>query len=234
MKTINEELYELYASKWEGVSAALLTSVEEDEKTPTHPLLLYVDDEEAWQNADLKVMIFGQETNDWENWPKPVKSIEHLRSVYDGFFNKGKCWSYGGFWNGIARFQELLNKKYPEKKIRYLWNNIVKVGLADEAGRPLPCMYDEIERDNFHVIPDEVNILKPNVLIFLTGPKYDDLIRENFGEVGYTPLPPFQERELARLSLPAAKFAFRTYLPRNLFMNDVNSFFNPIVDEIVF
>jgi hypothetical protein len=228
MKSINEQLHELYASKWEALSAALLTSVKDDEKTPTHPLLLHVDNEEAWQNADLKVMIFGQETNDWEKWPQPVKSIEHLLGVYDGFFNKGACRSYGGqFWNGVARFQWLLGKKYPEKKIRYLWNNIVKIGLADEKGRPLPCMYDEIERTNFHVIPDEVNILRPNVFLFLTGPKnfYENTIRENFGEVAYAPLSPFEERQLARLSLPAANCAFRTYHPNFLWRHDINSYF---------
>lgn len=234
MKSLNEQLYELYNSKWTALSQALQESVRDDPETPTNPLLLYVDNEEAWQQADLRVMIFGQETNDWDNWNDPSKKIDHLRKVYDGFFNKGACWSYGGhFWNGVARFKKLLGEKLPGKKIQYLWNNIIKVGKADEAGRPQECIYS-VERALFRVIPDEVSILKPNAFLFLSGPYYDDAIRNNFGEVGYTPVPPFEEKQLAKLNLPLTDvaFAFRTYHPRYLFNHDINSYFNAIIDGI--
>ena len=236
MKSINEQLSELYASKREALSEALPKSVEgAPHPHPTNPLLLYVGDEEAWQSAHLRVMIFGQETNSWEGYYSPDKSIAHLCGMYNRFFNKGGCWEYGGyFWNGIARLQKMLGRKFSQKKIEYLWNNIVKVGKADEKGRPPECIYG-LERSFFRVIPDELGILKPNILIFLTGHGYDNLIRENFGKVSRAAIPPFKEKQLARLSMPATptvEAAFRTYHPGFLWRNDIDSYFNAIIGEI--
>jgi hypothetical protein len=126
-----------------------------------------------------------------------------------------------------------LNAKYPDKQIRYVWNNIVKIGKVREAGpgRPPKNIYDA-ERKFFHVIPDEVKILKPDIILFLTGPDYDDAIRDNFGETVYSPVPPYSERQLAKLSIPSIGFAFRTYHPNYLWRNDINSYFNAIVENI--
>ncbi|MDR0565939.1 MAG: hypothetical protein LBG47_02725 [Prevotellaceae bacterium] len=236
MKSINEQLNELYASKWEALSEALLESVEGGApKKPQNPMLLYVGDEKAWQNADLRVMIFGQETNDWEGYFSTDKPIAHLCDVYDRFFNKEGYRKHGGcFWNGVARLKKMIGEKFPQRQISYLWNNIVKVGKAYEKGRPPKYMYD-IERTLFRVIPDEVSILKPNLAIFLTGNSYDNLIRENFGQVGYAAIPPFGEKQLARLSIPAAETlgsAFRTYHPGYLFRHGINAYFSAIIGEI--
>jgi hypothetical protein len=235
MESINERLYALYAEKWGAIGEALQESVDDDPVTPTNPLLLYVDNEEAWQRADLRVMVFGQETNDWENEYHPDKTIERLCGVYDRFFNKGECWSYGGhFWNGLSRLKKTLDEKLPSRQVQYLWNNIIKVGKAYESGRPPECIYGQ-ERLHFGVIPEEVNILRPNVLLFFTGPNYDDAIRNSFGEVGYAPVPPFDARQLARLSVPAAPtadFAFRTYHPGYLFRDNIDRYLDAIAQEI--
>jgi hypothetical protein len=200
------------------------------EPGPTNPLLLRIDKEDEWLSADLRIMIFGQETNDWEK--QPDKSMEHLYGVYDRFFNKGECWSYGGaFWRGVSRFTDILAKKFPDRQTRYVWNNIVKVGKCEEKGRP-PINIQEAEDEYFHVIPDEVKILKPNIILFLTGPKYDDAIRKNFGELEYAGIPPYTERQLAKISIPETDFAGRTYHPNYLWRNDINAYFNAIVNEI--
>jgi hypothetical protein len=116
MKSINKQLHELYASKWEALSEALQKIVEDGPQVPAHPLLLYVDNEEEWLQADLRVMIFGQETNGWE---ADDDTIESICVEYDKFFHKGVCWERGGhFWNGVGRFQDLLAEKFPDKKIQ--------------------------------------------------------------------------------------------------------------------
>jgi hypothetical protein len=148
-------------------------------------------------------MVFGQETNDWEKEYHPSITMPHLCDVYDRFFNKGACQSSGvHFWNGLTRFQNILGEKFPDKQIQYLWNNIIKIGKDGEKGRPPEYIYEQ-ERLHFNVIPEEINILQPNVLLFLTGPSYDDAVRNNFGETVYTPIPPFDGRQLAKLSIPS-------------------------------
>jgi hypothetical protein len=232
MKSINEQLHELYASKWEAISEALQKIAEDGPQVPAHPLLLYVDNEEAWLQADLRVMIFGQEPNGWE---ADDDTIESICAEYDKFFYKGGYRKKSRpFWHGICYFLRMLAEKFPDKKIQYLWNNIVKIGNAHDKGRPVECIREQ-ERTLFRVIPGEMNILKPNVVLFLSGPRYDDVIRENFAEVSYAPLPPYTERQLAKLSIPeipSAELAFRTYHPGYLFRNDINSYFGAIIDEI--
>lgn len=80
------------------------------------------------------------------------------------------------------------------------WNNIVKIGKHGDKGFPPDYIY-EIEREHFHVIPQELEILNPNVVLFLTGPNYDSIIKDNFGELKYEALPNSTERQLSRVTL---------------------------------
>jgi hypothetical protein len=110
----------------------------------------------------------------------------------------------------------------------------VKIGSVHAKGRPTECIREQ-ERTLFRVIPDEMSILKPNVVLFLSGPHYDDVIHENFGEVGYAPLPPYKERQLAKFSIPeipSIELAFRTYHPCYLSINGIKSYFSAIINEI--
>jgi hypothetical protein len=233
MTNINEQLRALYESKWRAISIPLWhIAYNDDPPEPTNPLLLHIDKEEEWQSADLRVMFFGQETNDWEGYGGS-STVENLLGVYDRFFNKGGCWEYSGsFWQGIRLFENMLDASYPGKRIRYVWNNITKVGKSEEKGRAPEYIY-ELELEHFHVIPDEVRILKPDIIVFFTGPYYADAIRDNFGDVVYTPLPPYTERQLARVSIPEIGLAIRTYHPNYLLRSGTREiYFNSIVKEI--
>jgi hypothetical protein len=231
---MNKQLYELYSSKWSGLSSAIKQIIEDDnlDIKPTSPLLIYIDKEEEFQNADIRVMIYGQETNGWfEGFYSDIKPI---LDCYDNFFNGGECWNYGGhFWNGVKKFRTMLEKKYQNnKKIRYIWNNIVKIGKSDQKGFPPDYIY-EVERNHFSVIKDELQIIKPNVVLFLTGPFYDSVIADNFGQLKYTALSPFSNRELSRVELSGIDFAFRTYHPNFLWHKGlIDSFFERIINEI--
>jgi hypothetical protein len=228
---MNEQLLKLYSSKWRGLSAAITTILEDDilDIKPANPLLLYIKKEEDYKTADIRLMVFGQETNGWYD---EGANMEAVRGNYDNFFNGEKCWGYGGqFWNGVSRFLSSLQSKYPDKRIRAIWNNIVKIGKQSEKGFPPDYIY-EIEREFFHVIPDELQILKPNVVLFLTGPNYDSIIADNFGELKHEALTIFPERELSEVSLDGVDFAFRTYHPNYLWRKGIDKYFETIIENI--
>ena len=126
-----------------------------------------------------------------------------------------------------------MQKKFPDKKIRLTWNNIVKIGKHGAKGFPPDYIY-EIEREHFHVIPQELEILNPNVVLFLTGPNYDSIIKDNFGELKYEALPNSTERQLSRVTLKNVPFAYRTYHPNYLWRNDIDDYFDTIIDDINF
>lgn len=229
---MNNQLLQVYTSKWADAMLGFNPIFENDdfEVKPTNPLLLYIDDEENYETADIRLMIFGQETNGW--YDEQGVSIIEVQNLYDKFFNKGECWSYGGqFWNGIKRFVTSLQKKYPDKRIRVIWNNIVKIGKEGAKGMPPNYIYD-IEKEFFKVIPKEIEILKPNIVVFFTGPKYDQIIEHNFGILKYEALPNSTERQLSRVRLKNVEFAYRTYHPNYLWRNDIDDYFDTLIEDI--
>ena len=233
-------LRELYASKWEQLSSAMKPIVEGNNYSikPTNPLLLWPclgDDE--YDKADIRVMILGQETNDWYGTFNPYADknaeIERLFEFYNEFYNVDQSYR-SQFWNGFNLFKNLLNKKFPNKNIRYAWNNVIKIGKDSQKGLPPDYIYN-IEQSYFRILEDEINILKPHIMLFLTGPNYDNYIKDKLGEVYFKQISPFTSREIAELNINDVNFAFRTYHPNYLYRQGkgvINQFFQTIIDKI--
>jgi hypothetical protein len=68
------------------------------------------------------------------------------------------------------------------------------------------------------VIKKEISVFEPDVVIFFTGPNYDDIMKDVFGPLALSPVhDDFSVRQLARVeseSLPT--LSFRTYHPNYL------------------
>ena len=230
---MNETLQKLYKSSWNIFSKELMEIINDDEKEnkPTNPLLLYID-EKKYENADIKVMIFGQETNDWEGdfQNNPNLSLE----TYDDFYNSNDCFGYAGqFWNGYNRFLTLLSNKFPEKSIASIWNNVIKVGNSGRNKNYPPEYIYNIEKDYFNVISDEIEILNPDVILFFSGPYYDSEIRNSLKNVSFQPFSKkYNERALAKVNYLNRQNIYRTYHPKYLWMNNINDFFEEIINDI--
>jgi len=249
MKTINERLYDLYASKWKGLCSAFQPVLNDNSVAikPTNPMLLYIDKEEEFKNADVRIMIFGQQTYDW-NYPSGKNSsplytgsdtdIGTIIKCYYEFYCTRHAFDVyiGSFWNGFKKFMKMLGEKYPEKNIQYVWNNIVKIGKAkigNVNAKGLPPKYIcDIEKIYFQVIAEEVRIIKPDIILFLTGTKYENKITDNFGDIPFTALALSREkeRELAKVSIPDVNLAFRTYNPG--YLCSPNRYYPSIINEI--
>jgi len=194
---------------------------------PTSPLLLDVP--EAYFSAKVKVMYFGQETNGWaeeywDDWHRDANITNEcsiLRGAYrkfygDGIYGDGKCRNlHSPFWNGAKQLEVALRDHYRARRqtVRCLWNNIVKVGLSGRKGRPSAEIL-EWQSPFFDVIRLEVSLLAPDIVVFFTGPKYDEFIRRVFPDARFEAARGRTERQLARVTaagLPRA--AVRTYHP---------------------
>lgn len=236
----NLELENLYLSEWESMSNALLSFNEEDpgddENRATNPLLLQIDS--SYANADLKVMFFGQETNSWGGefndgvFDEDV-NIQLLFSLYKSFYLERKCESYGKpFWNFMKRIQSY---NYP-CNVGYVWNNVLKIG-KQESGTPQNGLID-YTKTYFDVIPKEIEILKPDVLLFFTGPKYDEHINKFVGDFTITSVDGFNTNELCILNftnLPN-RIALRTYHPQflqRLGKAKLDIYYNRIIEFIL-
>ena len=256
---LHEPLKALYASNWEELCDALQTVVcgEKTGVKPAYPFLLgltrWEDDRptESWYtDADLKVMVFGQETNSWVGKnddfgtpPSPVfspdVSVEAVMGIYEDFYasyyHDGTFGyngtRYGTFHYGFNRFAMSLNAAFPGKRIAYVWNNLVKVGKSQGTGFCGPDIY-ALERAHFSVIREEINILKPDLLLFLTG-TYDERIRDNWYDAQFSELSPYAVNEVAQvmsseLSIPA----YRTNHPSaRLPKGEMEARYRAIVDD---
>jgi hypothetical protein len=232
MKKFNQELLKLYQSNWNSLSEKL-----EEIKTsalptkPTNPLLIRVGNEEKYFNSDIRVMIFGQETNDWGN--DFQNNIENTLSIYDDFFNSNYCFKYGGqFWNGISRFLKILEDQNPNKAIEFVWNNVVKIGKSGGKGMPPNYIY-QIEQENFSILKNEVEILEPNLILFLSGPNYDSILSNQFDNPDFEKIENYSQRQIAKIKLENIDFTFRTYHPNFLWRNGINDYFNEIINTTI-
>jgi hypothetical protein len=166
---------------------------------------LSIENEAEFVRADIRVMIFGQETNDWKS-VFGSKDFDYLMALHRGF-------SYHGpFWEGMELFKKMLNEKFSDKRIAYLWNNIVKIGKAGMVGMPPGYIYS-VEREFFSVIKQEVEIIKPDIILFLTSPEYDDKILDNFPSVASE-----GGKLIAKVSITGVRYVFRTYHPAYLIL----------------
>ena len=194
---------------------------------------------EAWYtDADIRIMFFGQEPYMWEKWDEDMKTPDVVDLMYayekflddnyvphknGGYFDQDKLRSrlFKFSINGILScLMEEMEKSYPGKTISMIWNNISKMSaITKSGGGPVDASVHEIEHEYFHVIPKEIEILKPNILIFFTGPgenTYYRYIQENFTMDGEPlPLASLSVHDVTKLPIKEVELAYKTHHPNS-------------------
>ena len=268
-KSLNDKLVNLYASKIPGLYSAVKPLFDDPEAIkPALPLLIELNDDGSYENADLRVMVFGRETNNWNdkyNRSKyPFGSYNfNLRNSDDivteimgrhidgeeeyyglGDIYHGYCYEESGIRKSIfTRRQDQLIQQLAYRLVNYnigvVWNNISKISRGGKdfgqcCGKPTPEIR-EIECRYFNVVREEEKILKPDIIIFLTGFYADNDIKEKFG---LSDDSFHQIREglfLDRINIPGVKYAARTIHPstRGQRSEYFKTHFEALVDDII-
>jgi hypothetical protein len=174
--SVNEKLEKLYSQHFDKALSA-----KKDLKISS-PLLIKIN-EEKYNNSDLKIMIIGQETFGWHG-EFGSDNIQKLMNGYDSYLTnnlKGK--NKRVFWKAFHFFEKELNKFHYDKSTYYIWNNLIKISKYEDKG--MTKNIRNFERNYFSVILDEIKILNPNIVIFLTGPNRDIDIKHNFSNVTF-------------------------------------------------
>ena len=110
------------------------------------------------------------------------------------------------------------------------WTNISKFDL--EGGRSYGEYEAAISRLDDLLIA-ELEILKPKVCVFFSGPSFDNRLEKIFPTIEYQTVADWPVRELAQLSHPLLpKMTFRTYHPRFLRMNGLEENFINFIKKI--
>lgn len=204
-------LEKTYALEWpEGVSA---------------PLLMHVFEE--YTTVPCKILVVGQETHRWGQMStKP--GVPELQSNYARFC-LGKAANYGEgrkprcltspFWNfSRALFYNFNNQANGiiRKTNGFLWTNISKF----DAHATTPSQeLQEKNRAGFELLKTEIEIVRPDVVVFLTGTKYNHWLDELFNCERRAILDNNYLSQLVGITLADKPLMFQTMHPRTLVMN---------------
>lgn len=176
MNQIEEQLHVMYLEYWNRLKGALADE-NVDLRSLSSPFL--IDADEAYQEASTKVLFVGKETNGWGQYidsinREPEEAVCDLRNDYIRFRRDGKR-RHTPFWRACKIIYDKLNPDGPKEG--YMTSNLIK--LDQNRTRPSPEV-EEIICNNFPLLPHEIKILSPDVVLFFTGPYYDDRLQRTF------------------------------------------------------
>lgn len=201
------------------------------------PLLVYPHD--RWTTAKLKVLMVGQETLTWAYDPhelgtprEPIKTYRDFTETEDAvgamqelyrWYSLGRRYPKmnSAFWRGFRAFDAALNPT-PDSA---LWTNLFKVNVSGSV--VANCNRAEIakiHKAQQGLLRHEIDTLKPDVLVFFTGPRYDAALKAELGDVTFHPVEglathaePHPAAHLARLEGPGLPTrTLRSYHPEYL------------------
>lgn len=227
---INEKLFKLYKSKLPSLQKFYSELDDKEIYDYAGPQLLY-----CWEKNYLssfrKTLIIGQETNSWYN--DYIRSDEDIRTFIDKYKSFELDIGYKKLFMQYAhRINYLINNK---DYLNFVYLNINKFGKEDEAGKPVQEVLDA-ENRFFNIFTDELQILKPDVCIFMTGPNYDKDIRNKLDNVEFSIFEGYPLNEVSKVKskyLPIK--SYRLYHPGygNRYKEWYNELINKIVSDII-
>lgn len=199
------------------------------------PLLIYPT--KRWVEADKKVLVIGQETFGWGanstrrgvfnsflDFQAYEDSIDALLRNYEQFnFAFGTKYYGSPFWSAYRQIRRAVDDGDVDGiKTSVLWTNLFKVDFEEgsvlKAGTRQRYLIQSAFRGR---LTTEIRILKPDALVFFTGPNYNFELESEFEGLS---LKRFNEHDVSRSALLKHSsfgnaLAIRTYHPRYLRTN---------------
>lgn len=236
---LNERYRRFKADSASKVSAELAQRL-------SSPVLLHVTD--AWLNSKHRVIAVGQETVGW-NWeegsyyPWPYQAISTFQDFLSDpqavealvfgyqqfeFCKHQRNETNSPFWQNYRRLRRSLEE---DTEGSVLQVNLFRMSL--DAGSVIDnSTADELKAIQLAqggLLRDELEIVQPKVVLFFTGPRYDDALNNEFPgrlltDFGHYPVN--QAARVVHTALPS--LSFRTYHPKALRLLKLEH----LVDEI--
>ena len=232
--TLNQQLLELYTSKLKDLQNLfdeLNSSSNEKDHNFSWPLLLRIWEEE-YLSAPVKLMVFGQEATGWSNQANDKIEENDAKSLTEEYLihDMGRDKMNSAFIRTMHSINIRLGN--PDTNC-FVYNNILKFAKENDHGYPSDRVMDA-EMRYLDVIQDEVDILKPEVCVFLTGVDYDSDIEKKFNGAEFFPVSGFDENWLAQVKHPhLPQKSFRTYHPGHIRKSEDRKLYKKVLDKII-
>lgn len=148
----------------------------------SYPFFTGVSDE--YENASKKIMIVGQETRGWSQYKPDWTTVDSQKWAVDYL-------RYQLYYSNDAELKERLKikkrnsspfwgffKAFSKENVVPCWNNIDKAQRnINEKTMPLTIdierkLNQKLPGSDFTLFQKEIEIIKPDVIVFITGPDY--------------------------------------------------------------
>lgn len=160
----------------------------------------------------MRLLFVGQEATAWFTDIQAVtqEAVVSLLAHYEEF-------AFGAEWNSVFfQYIKEINSQVNSGKREFLWTNLLKFGRSKTHGRPEHKIV-QLEVIHFNILMAEIRIVRPDAIIFLSGPDYDLDIAQRIPGVAFMPCGANAPRQLSRLCHPELpKHTYRTYHPNYL------------------
>ena len=205
---INQKLLKLFESKWEAVNKVYDTLQEEEEWAVLHLACIPPN----YEKTKYKILIVGQENNGYGYETEPKKSMLFTLDFQSNrYYDNAPFFSFP--YSFCASINDCDNEKY-SKKSYLAWVNLKEFSFETSSKKPLNEKAQSIIDNEFNILEEEIKIINPDIVLFLTGPNYDYYIKNQLKGVEFKTVENYQIGQFARVehkSLP--KNSFRIYHP---------------------
>ena len=245
--TMQEELNAIYrrlvdsAEVYRTLGKAVTTEQLLDEVDG--PFLIATNDD--YEAARPRLIIVGQENNRWAGPYRkvladaadgPTKAIDRLVEGYGNFWREQPSDPYNVcFFQRIAKIRRAIIGNDSQRH-KLLWLNLFKFNQGRDPQMIYSAHRDIVLKWQANVVQEEIRILCPNVVIFLTGPDYDPIISRFYPDAAFRAIDEHPLNELALViahALPS--LTFRVYHPNyfNRIEKEKPYCYQAIIDRIL-
>ena len=205
---VNQKLLKLFESKWEAVNKVYDALQEEEEWAVLHLACVPPN----YEKMKYKILIVGQENNGYGYETEPKKSMLFTLDFQSNrYYDNAPFFSFP--YSFCASINDCDNEKY-SKKSYLAWVNLKEFSFETSSKKPLNEKAQNIIDNEYNILEEEIKIINPDIVLFLTGPYYDYYIEKQLKGVEFKTIENYGIRQFARVehkSLP--KNSFRIYHP---------------------
>ena len=218
---VNQKLLKLFESKW-GIVEKVCNAVKEEELWMVLHIACVPYN---YEKMKYKILIVGQENDGW------VFNNDARGSMLDtlDFLNSKDYNDRRPFFDFSYKFCKSINNLgdiQDSKKTYFTWVNLKEFSFDEDPTASLNKEAQNIIDNEFNILEEEIKIINPDIVLFLTGPRYDYHmeIEKQLKGVEFKTVENYDIRQFARVehkSLP--KNSFRIYHPFYLRINGLES-----------
>lgn len=193
-ESINQELLKLYQSKREIFSQIY------QRKYELNLTLMLPCACEEFAKSKTRLMVMGQENYGWGF----KDTSEAVMRQTQAFITSNKS-KNSPFWRFVKEFYEGLGKKLENHFASVAYSNVRRVCFNKDKGKdPKKLLPNNMENAFDGLLLEEIQIIQPKIILFLTGPNYDKIIKKQLRGVEFHNIKEFLALNPA---LPKAEFS---------------------------